>query len=179
MRLDMNFPVVGIALFAAAVAQDLLSITPYMPVKIVFLTAVALYAMLTKPVIVALTALVWAGGLTDALGGQPLFCTLSFLLVVYGVVRVLQRVFLEATLVQGTLLVACAALAQMAWTRVWAGTGEPLFTWQALKLLGAAIPAGMTAGCVGFAVCGLLDRISGNVKPVKEGNGLLWAETNR
>ena len=179
MRLDMNLPVVGIALFAAAVAQDLIPVTPHVPVKLVFLTAAALYYALTKPLPVALTALVWAGGLTDALGGLPLFCTLSFLLACYGVLRVLQRVFLEATLVQGTLLVACAAMAQTVWTRAWAGTGEPLFAWQTLRVLGASAPAGMVAGFLGFAVCGLMDRVSGNVKPVKEGNGLLWAETNR
>lgn len=52
----------------------------------------------------ALTALVWAGGLTDALGGLPLFCTFGFLLTLYGVVRLLQRVRFEATLVQGARL---------------------------------------------------------------------------
>ena len=179
MRLDMNLPVVALALFAAAVAQDQIPVTPLVPVKIGFLTAAGLYFALTKPVPVALTALVWAGGLTDALGGLPLFCTLSFLLVAYGVAHVLQRVFLEATLVQGTLLVACAAVVQTLWTRVWAGAGEPFFEWHTLTVLGAAVPAGMVAGFVGFAVCGLADRVSGNVKPVKESNGLLWAETNR
>ena len=179
MRLDMNLPVVALTLFAAAVAQELIPVTPLVPVKVGFLTAAGLYFALTKPAPVALTALVWAGGLTDALGGLPLFCTLSFLLVAYGAVRLLQRVFLEATLVQGTLLVACAAVAQALWTRVWAGAGEPFFEWRTLTVLGAAVPVGMVAGFVGFAVCGLADRVSGNVKPVKEGNGLLWAETNR
>ena len=179
MRLDMNLPVVAFTLFAAALLQDLIPATSAFPVKIVFLTAVALYAMLTKPVWVALTALVWAGGLTDALGGLPLFCTFGFLLVLYGVVRLLQRVFLEATLVQGTLLAACAALAQTVWTRLWAGTGEPFFAWHTLTALGYAAPAGLVAGFVGFALCGLADRVSGIVKPLKESNGILWAETNR
>jgi len=81
--------------------------------------------------------------------------------------------------VQGALLCACASVAQAVWTRAWVGAGEPLFAWQTLLFLGAAALAGGVAGGVGFAVCGLLDRVSGNVKPVKEGNGLLWAETNR
>lgn len=179
MRLDMNLPVVAFTLFAAALLQDLIPVTPWFPVKVVFLTAVALHAALTKPVWVALAAQAWAGGLTDALGGLPLFCTFTFLLVMYGVVRMLQRVFLEATLVQGTLLVGCAAPVQTVWMRLWAGTGEPFFEWQTLVALGCAAPAGLAAGFVGFAVCGLADRVSGNVKPVKESNGILWAETNR
>ena len=179
MRLDMNLLVMLFTLFAAALLQDLIPVKPAFPVKIVFLTSVALYAALTKPVWVALTAQAWAGGLTDALGGLPLFCTFSFLLVMYGVARMLQRVFREATLVQGTLLVGCAAVGQMLWTRLWAGTGEPFFEWQTLMALGYAVPAGGVAGLVGFALCGLADRVSGNVKPVKESNGLLWAETDR
>ncbi len=179
MRLDMNLPVALLTLFAAALLQDLIPVTPSFPVKVVFLTSVALHAALTKPVWVALTTLAWAGGLTDALGGLPLFCTFTFLLMMYGVVRMLQRVFLTATLVQGTLLVACAAVAQALWTQLWAGTGAPFLEWQTLVALGYAAPAGAVAGLAGFAVCGVADRVSGNVKPVKESNGLLWAETDR
>ena len=179
MRLDMNLPVVLFTLFTAALLQDLIPATPAFPVKIVFLTAVALHAALTKPVWVALTAQAWAGGLTDALGGLPLFCTFTFLVVMYGVARMLQRVFLEATLLQGTLLVGCAAVAQTVWTRLWAGTGEPFFEWQTLLALVYAAPAGCVAGFTGYLLCGLADRFSGNVKPVKESHGILWAETDR
>ena len=91
----------------------------------------------------------------------------------------MQRVFLDASLVQGTLLVACASLAQMVWTQVWVRTGEPVLAWHTLALLGASLPAGMVAGFAGFAVCGLVDRVSGVKRPVKEGNGILWAETDR
>ena len=179
MRLDMNFPVVAFTLFAAAVAQDLIPVTAHVPVKVGFLTATGLYFAMTKPMPVALTALVWAGGLTDALGGLPLLCTFSFLVMVYGAVRMLQRVFLEATPMQGALLGACTAVTQVIWTRMWLETGEPFFSWHTLMVLGVAAPVGLAAGGICFAVCGLVDRVSGNVKPVKEGNGLLWAETNR
>lgn len=179
MRLDMHLPVLAVTLFAAALLQDLIPVTPSFPVKLVFLTAVALHAALTKPLPVALTAAVWAGGLTDALGGLPLLCTAGFLLVIYVLVRLMHRVFLEATVFQGMLLVAAAAVFQMVWTRLWVGTGQPFFTWHTLKLLVYAVPAGMAAGVAGFAICGLTDRVSGIVKPVKEGNGILWAETNR
>jgi hypothetical protein len=175
----MDLPAVGLTLLIAAGAQDLLPVTRDVPVKLVFLTAAGLYHAMTKPLPVGLTALVWAGMLTDALGGLPLFCTTSFLLLVYSVVRVMQRVFLEASLVQGTLLVACASLAQMVWTHVWVRTGEPVLVWHTLEVLGASVPAGMVAGFAGFAVCGLTDRVSGIVKPMKESNGILWAETDR
>ncbi len=179
MRLDMNLPVVAVTLFAAALLQDMIPATPVLPVKIGFLTAVALYHMLTKPALVALTALVWAGGVTDALGGLPVFCTTGFLLVAYGAVRLLKRMFLEATLLQGTLLVACAAVVQTLWTRAWLGLPEPASVWRALVAAGYAVPAGLVAGCSSFAVCGLIDRLSGNKRPVKEENGILWAETDR
>ena len=67
MRVDMSIPVFGVSLLAAAVAQDVAPVLPVLPVKPVFLTAVALYAMLTRPVWVALPVTVWAGGLTDAM----------------------------------------------------------------------------------------------------------------
>jgi len=179
MRLDMNVPVVAAVLFAAAVAQDLIPVTPQVPVKIVFLTAAGLYFAMTKPVPVALTALVWAGGMTDALGGLPLFCTLTFLLLVYGAVRMLQRVFLAPTLGQGTLLLGGVSLLQTLWTRFWTETGGVFFSVDTLRVLGASAWVGLAAGFAGFAVCGLADRISGNVKQTKEGNGILWAETDR
>jgi hypothetical protein len=179
MRIDMNLPSVAVVLLVAAAAQELVPVTSALPVKVPFLTAVALYHALTKPPPVALTVLVWAGALTDALGGLPLFCTLSFLLVAYWVARLMQRVFLEATLVQGTLLVACAAVCQTLWTRMWVGAAAPFFAWSLVTALAASAPAGLAAGFVGFAVCGRVDRLSGVVKPMKEGNGILWAETDR
>jgi len=179
VRLDMNLPVSVFTLLAAALLQDLIPATPAFPVKFGFLTAVALYAALTKPVTVALTVTLWAGCLTDALGGLPLFCTASFLWICYGAVRLLQRVFLEATVVQGALLTACAGVLQTVWTRIWVATGEPFFAWYTLERLGYSAVAGLAAGLTGFALCGLSDRASGIVKPVKESNGILWAETDR
>jgi hypothetical protein len=178
MRLDPSLPAVGFTLLAAAAAQELIPVTRDIPVKLVFLSAVGLYHAMTKPLGAGLTALVWAGALTDALGGLPLFCTASFLLLAFGAVRVMQRVFLEASLVQGTLLVAVVSLAQIVWTQLWVRS-EPVFAWHSLEVLGASVPAGMVAGFAGFAVCGLTDRASGVVKPVKEGNGVLWAEADR
>ena len=179
MRLDMNLPVALFTLFVAALLQDRIPATPAFPAKIGLLTAVALHAALTKPMTVALTVALWAGGLTDALGGLPLVCTSAFLWLVYGAVRLLQRVFLEGTLVQGTLLTGCVAVLQTVWTRLWVDTGEAFFAWHTLERLGYSALAGLVAGLAGFALCGLADRLSGNVKPAKESHGILWAETDR
>ena len=178
MRLDMHLPVAVFTLFAAALLQDMIPATPRFPVKIVFLTAVALHAALTRPVWVALTVAVWAGGFTDALGGLPPLCTTAFLLMAYGATRLMQRVFLVAGVVQGALLTAAASALQLAWTRLWAGGGA-LSAVQMLELLGYSVLAGLAAGLASFAICGLADRFSGLVKPAKESNGILWAENNR
>lgn len=179
MRVDMNIPVFGLSLLAAAVAQDLAPASSGLPVKPVFLTAVALYAMLTRPVWVALPVTVWAGGLTDALGGLPLLCTAIFLLLAYGAVKLLQRVVLEACWLHGMLLTAVVASAQMAWTIVWSGAIRPLFELRTLTVLVCALPFGMLAGLAVFAICGFADRLAGIVKPTKEEHGILWAENNR
>ena len=179
MRVDMSIPVFGVSLLAAAVAQDLAPVSPVLPVKPVFLTAVALYAMLTRSAWVALPVTVWAGGLTDALGGLPLLCTAAFLLLAYGAVKLMQRVFLDASWLHGMLLTAVAAAAQMAWTIVWSGAVRPVFALSTLKVLGYALPAGMLAGLVAFIFCGFADRLAGIVKPTKEEHGILWAENNR
>ncbi len=179
MRVDMNIPVLGVSLLAAAVLQDLAPVAPALPVKPVFLTALALYVMLTRPIWVALAVTVWAGGLTDALGGLPLLCTSGFLLLTYGAVRLMQRVFLEASWLHGMLLTAVVASAQMAWTIVWSGAIRPLLEFRTLTVLGCALPVGMVAGLAVFAFCGFADRLAGIVKPTKEDHGILWAETNR
>lgn len=179
MRVDMNIPVLGVSLLSAAVLQDLAPVSAALPVKPVFLTAVALYVMLTRPVWVALAVTVWAGGLTDALGGLPLLCTSVFLLLAYGAVRLMQRVFLEASWLHGMLLTAVVASAQMAWTIVWSGAIRPIFDFRTLTVLGYALPSGMAAGLAVFAFCGFVDRLAGIVKPTKEDHGILWAATNR
>ncbi|HRR34204.1 MAG TPA: hypothetical protein P5026_08915 [Kiritimatiellia bacterium] len=179
MRVDMQFPVLVFTLLMAALMQDLSPVIDAFPVKPVFLTAVALYAALTRPIWVALTAAVWAGGLTDTLGDLPPLCTPLFLMLLYGSVRLLQRVFLVAGLLQGALLTAAAAAAQWLWTRLWLHGSAALATLESLKVLGYTVQAGLLAGLTGFVFCGLTDRLSGLVKPVKEGHGILWAETDR
>ena len=179
MRLDMHLPVTVVTLLGAALLQDMIPAVPQFPVKIGFLTAVALYAALARPVWVALTVAVWAGGLTDALGGLPPLCTPAFLLLAYGAVRLMQQVFLEKGMVQGTLLTAAVAALQLIWTRLWLTGAGTLSAMQMLELLGYSVLAGLVAGLTGFVMCGLADRLSGLIKPAKESNGILWADSNR
>ena len=179
MRLDMHLPVAVLTLFAAALLQDLIPAVPQFPVKIVFLTAVSLHAALTRPMWVALTVAVWAGGFTDALGGLPPLCTTAFLLLAYAAIRLMQQVLLVTGLVQGMLLTAAASALQLVWTWLWVRNAGTFSAMQMLALLGYSVLAGLAAGLAGFAICGLADRLSGLIKPAKESNGILWAETNR
>ncbi|MBP5320210.1 MAG: hypothetical protein J6334_04420, partial [Kiritimatiellae bacterium] len=124
------------------------------------------------------TALV-AGGMHDALGGLPMCCTSCFLLAMVGLTRLLKQFFLEPSLVHGIVYGGVAAVLQGIWTRLWPEANEPLTFAQSLMRWVYLFPAGMIAGGVGFAWCGLADRLSGLVKPVEEGNGIFWSETDR
>ena len=174
----MELPVLALELFVAGLAQDLLPAWQWLPVKIGFLTAVALWAALTKPALVALVAAVWAGAATDALGGLPMLCTSVFLLAMVPATRGLRTIFLEPNVWHGMLYVAVAAMAQSFWTGLWLSGVTPGFGEGVMRCL-YSFPAGLIAGGVGFAWCGLMDRLSGSVKPVEEGNGILWSETDR
>ncbi len=179
MHLDMNLPVVLFTLFVSALLQDMISPTAMFPVKFGFLTAVACYHAMTKPVAVGLATLVWAGVLIELLGGLPLFSTISFFLLLYGLLRLMQRFFLTATLFQGTFLVAGVSVVQTLWTYAWLGSSGPS-SWQDIFVAaGFSAPAGLVAGFVGFTICGLTDRLSGNVMPAKANHGILWPEINR
>ena len=76
-----------------------------------------------------------------------MLCTPIFLMLLYAATRLLQRVFLEAGLLQGVLVTAAVAAAQWLWTQLWLHGGAALFTLENLKLLVYTIPAGMLAGC--------------------------------
>ncbi|HOE60559.1 MAG TPA: hypothetical protein PLZ74_09180 [Kiritimatiellia bacterium] len=179
MRLDTDLFRIFFALGVAALLQEMFPVIPLVPAKPGFLTAVALYYALTRPWPVALTALTWAGALTDLQDGLPLFCTIGFLLVAYGAVRLMQRLFLTATVAHGAVLVAGMAAAQTLWTRLCVGVGGWSLLWQTLAAAGYAAHAGLVAGGLGFGFCGLLDRVSGSERPVKEDNGIGWTETDQ
>lgn len=174
MRADMELPVLLLALAVAALLQDLSPAPPAGCMKAGFLTGVALYAAVVKPAGVALVAALWAGALTDALGGLPLLCTSVFLFVAYGLVRAGVRVAGRLAWWQVAALLVAAGAGQAVWTRAVAGTGGAWLAWRTLGAVCWAALAGGLAGAVVFAVYGVADRVSGNLKPAEEGHGVQW-----
>ncbi len=159
MRVDLNLIVVGLLLFLAAIVQDGCAFGTEQSVKFYVITAVALYVMQTKNLPVVILGLIWAGALTDALGGVSQGCTLAFLMLVFLAVRGLQRIFLAPSLWHGVILCACVSVLQVVWTRLFVGwTGYSFFSWTQFVRIAEAFPAGAVAGCIGFMACIWLDQ---------------------
>ena len=175
----LQLVVLTLNLFFAVLFQDLMPVSSWMPVKIGFLTAVSLYAALVKPAPIAMVTALVAGGMHDALGGLPMCCTSCFLLAMVGLTRLLKQFFLEATVLHGIAYCGAVMVLQGIWTRLWPEVNEPLTFAQSLVRWVYLFPAGMIAGGVGFAWCGLADRLAGLVKPVEEGDGIFWSEIDR
>ena len=178
MKSEMHLPVIVVALVSSALLQDMLPATSWMPVKLTLLSAAALYYMISRPLLPALTATLWAGLLTDALGGLPLLCTTGFLLFAYGVIHFLRGVIYGADVLTGTLLCAGFSPLQMIWTRIWTGAAGIVDIQHGFAVLGYSIIAGAIAGATGFSLCLLLDNFSGCMKPAKEKHGLSWTEAD-
>lgn len=175
MRSDINLPVIGVMLLLAAVLQDMISVSLWIPVKLNFLSVVALFYMITRPFVKALLAVVWAGALTDALGGLPVFCTVGFLLCAYGAVHALRSMIYRASIFSGAVLGAGLGCAQTLWTSIWVGAAGG---WHTLALAGYSILIGAVVGGVGFAICLLTDNLSGCVQTAKEENDLSWSKAD-
>ena len=179
MRIDMEFPVLIVNLLFTALLQEMVPVTPWLPVKLFFLTALSLYAALAKPLRVALATAVLAGGFNDLLGGIDPPCTSCFLLAMVGITSFLKRSFLRANILQGLFLVAVVSVFQGIWTLIWTGNSD-LLTWgERFARWGALFPAGMIAGGVGFAWCGFIDLFSGLTQPAEEEDGIRWTKTDR
>lgn len=178
MRSEMHLPVLIFSLLLAAFLQSAVPLMPLLPLKIPLLSVVALYSALNRPVWMALVALLWAGALTDALGSLPVLTTPIFLLLLFATIRIVQRFVTIQGIWQGALLCGIATVTQTLWTvSAVQGLGVAGVTTN-LKLALAALPIGLLAGFSGFMLCGLLDRLSGVSKPVKEGHGILWTKSN-
>ena len=158
MRVDVNVVLGAVAVLGAAAAQDLVPATRLVPVKWPFLTAVALYYALTKPVLAAAAAGVWAGMLTDALGGLPQGGTCLLLALLYVAARLVRKVFGEEAAVQGVALMGVAGAVQQVWMRAWAGgSGVAALSLEMAVLAAAGAAAGLAAGGLVFLAMGLLD----------------------
>lgn len=178
MKSDINLPVMMVTILTAAILQDMIPVSIWLPVKIVFLTAVALFYMITRPLSKALLPVVWAGILTDALGGLPVFCTVTFLLCAYAAMHALRSVIYMANIVTGIIVCAGLACVQMIWTRIWAGLSGSAGIWHSFAILGYSVLAGAIAGGAGFAICRLTDRLSGCSHPAKEKHDLSWSKAD-
>ena len=162
MRVDAGVVLLVVALLLAAALQDMVPATALVPVKWPFLTAVALYCALTRKAMAAVIAGVWAGMLTDALGGVPQGCTCLFLLLVCVAARLFRKVFVDVPVLQGLVLIGVAAPLQQVWTRMWVkGTGVAVFSLEMLRLAAVSAVVGLAVVCLVFLVLGWLERFTG------------------
>ncbi len=160
---DMSVILSVVAVLTAAVLQDMIPATGLLPVKGYFLTAVAAYYVLQKPKLISAVIVVWAGVLTDVLGGLH-GCTFVFLSCAYGLLLLLRRILVETTILQGTVLTAILSMLQQVWTHAWVGqTGVCFFSVDMLKLAGASVIMGLVAGFSMFLLCTWLERFKGVV----------------
>ena len=161
---DMSFVLGVVAVLTATVLQDMIPTTALLPVKGYFLTSVAAYYVLTKPKLISGVIVIWAGMLTDALGGLPNGCTFFFLLLVYVLLLACKRILIEATIWQGTVLMAIFSMLQQVWTHVWVRqTGISFFSMDMLKLAGFSAAMGLLTGFSMFVLCTWLERFKGVV----------------
>ena len=161
---DMSLVIGLVSILIATVLQDMIPATGLLPVKGYFLTAVAAYYVLSKPRLMSLVIAIWAGILTDVLGGLPHGCTLVFLLFSYALLLLLKRILVEATIWQGTVVMAILSLLQQVWTHVWVRhTGIQVFSLDMLKLAGYSALMGLVAGFSMFVLCTWLERFKGVV----------------
>lgn len=175
----MIFVTLGVNLFLAAFLQDTLPVCSWLPVKIPLLLSVMLFVALERPLRIALLTALVAGGVADALGNVPMPCTTFFFLALTGIARFMQRMIPMPGWIRGALLTGCGAVLGEIWLMIWLGSANPLPVRQQLVRTLYFLPVGVIAGGVVFVWCGLLDRLSGLVKPAEEGNGVLWSETDR
>ncbi|MDD5706523.1 MAG: hypothetical protein PHR35_11400 [Kiritimatiellae bacterium] len=164
MKLDL--PVMLMALSVAAALQALLPAMPWTPLKVPLLTAVALYYALRRQPARALTAALWAGILTDALGGVPPGVSALFLaavaLALLSARRVLPGEAWTTAALAGAAVAPLLAMAQyLALRRHWESQPE---TWPLISSWLLLAPAGALAAVAAMPLCKRLDVWAGNVQ---------------
>ncbi|MBP5509586.1 MAG: hypothetical protein J6Z49_01560 [Kiritimatiellae bacterium] len=178
MKHKTEFAADLVCLLAAALLQDILPVTSSWPVKFPFLTAVAVWMAVKRSAEESLVCALWAGLLTDALGGLPLLCTSCFLFCLYGIVRFLLRLDPAPAFWRVVLFCGAAAPFQVLWIQFWMGGEWPLSFVQILARCALALPAGLVAGTVGMALVAGLDHLSGRRQASETGHGIFQAEIN-
>ena len=168
--MSLDFPVMLMLLGSAAALQTILPPPPGGFLKVPLLAAVAFYYALDRQMRVALVAAVWAGILTDGLGGVPPGTSALVLALLTLVLAGLRHVIPESSWgtaagvgAIGAPLLALAHLL-MLHRRGYASHLD----WTLLISLLLLIPAGAAATGLLWRVARSLDLWAGNVAPRKE-----------
>ena len=164
-----SLPVIVMLLGTAAALQCVLPPLPVHPLKVPLLAAVAFYYALERPLLPALVVALWAGILTDGLGGVPPGTSAVFLalaaLVVAGLRQVVPVASWTGAAILGAVGAPLLALLQALLLRR-QGAVIPF----ALPLGGALLlaPAGALATGCARSLGRHLDLRAGNIKLSKE-----------
>ncbi len=164
-----NLPVIVMLLGTAAALQCVLPPLPVHPLKIPLLAAVAFYYALDRPLLPALVVALWAGILTDGLGGVPPGTSAVVLAVIALIVAGLRQVVPESTWYGAALLGAVSA-PLLAFVQALMLRRHGAMVPLALPLGGALLlaPAGALATGCARSLGRHLDLLAGNLKPPKE-----------
>ncbi len=169
MKLDL--PVLLLLLLPAAAIQTLLPPLPLpVPLKMPLLPAVALYYALEREWGIALVAALWAGILTDALGGVPGGTTSTLLFFLACGLLPARKVLPEDSAFPAAAAGAATALVlgvaqYISMLRLW--ETPPAFLASFASLAAVAILSAAAAVLV-FPLARRLDLLAGNVKPRNE-----------
>jgi len=146
---------IAVLVLAAAAAQEICPPFGGVSFKVPLLLALSVYAALTRSAGRAVLVAVATGVATDALGGLPFLCTMSFHLLAWAGAAWMRRgVMVRPSPVYGALLVALAAPLQLFWTWPWVPDQQ---AWLPLARLLASLPAGALAGAIVFRIAGMTD----------------------
>lgn len=168
--MKMDAPVVILLLGGAAAMQALLPPLPGSPLKLPLLAAVAFYYALNREVLAAVTVGLWAGIMTDGLGGVPPGASSVFLALLAIVMAGLRAFLPEASRGIAAILGAIgASLLMMAQWLAFGPQGWSVFRgWPLLQAFLIMIPAGALATAGVWEMARHLDRMAGNIVPPKE-----------
>lgn len=172
MKLD--YPIMVASLGIAAAIQELLPAIPIgePELKAQFLPAVALYYLRHRPWALSLTAALWAGILTDALGGLP-FGTTSFSLLFFGCIIILFRRHVAksppvSALVPGMALSLPLGIVQIISFNLSCGDAAPLPFFATFLGFIKLLPLTGIIAIVADAILARADRDAGNVETPQE-----------
>lgn len=164
-----NLPVVVMLLGTAAALQCVLPALPFHPLKVPLLAAVAFYYALERPLLPAVVVALWAGILTDALGGVPPGTSAVFLAFMALITAGLREVMPLASRGGAVLVGAVGAPLLALWQALLLrsnGAVIPL----SIPLTGALllVPGGALATVIARSAGRYLDLRAGNLTPGKE-----------